>query len=122
MGPDRLIRPVFDSSDRELAAGLFESVRKLSAARVGVTRPSYSEIETAAMGVLAAAARQAGLETRFDAAANLVVEMPGARAGKPACWIGSHLDSVPEGGNFDGLAEMVKAIAPNSAVATRPEQ
>ena len=53
MGPDPLQRPVFDKADREHAAELFEAVRKLSAARAGVTRPSYSEVETATLAVLA---------------------------------------------------------------------
>jgi beta-ureidopropionase / N-carbamoyl-L-amino-acid hydrolase len=110
MGPDHPIRAVFDRTDREYAAELFEAVRKVSAGRTGVTRPSYSEVETAAMAVVAAAARVAGLDTRFDAAANLVVEIPGAPAGKPAYWTGSHLDSVPEGGNYDGLAGVVAGL------------
>lgn len=98
---------VFDRADRELAADLFESVRKLSAGRAGVTRPSYSEIETAAAELIGEAARAAGLATRSDAAANFVIEMPDAAAGAPACWIGSHLDSVPQGGNYDGLAGVI---------------
>jgi N-carbamoyl-L-amino-acid hydrolase len=110
MGPDHPIRPVFDSADRDLAAGLFESVRKLSAGRVGVTRPSYSEVETATMGVIADAGKQAGLVSRFDPAANLVIEMPGAPAGQPAYWMGSHVDSVPEGGNYDGLAGVIAGL------------
>ena len=110
MGPDQPIRPVFDRTDRQFAAELFEAVRKISAARVGVTRPSYSEVETEAMGVLAEAARGAGLDTRRDAAANLVIEIAGAPVGKPAYWMGSHLDSVPEGGNFDGLAGVVAGL------------
>lgn len=110
MGPDNLLRPVFDKADREYAAELFEAVRKVSAARVGVTRPSFSEIETAAMNVVAEAARRAGLATRHDAAANLVIEMPGQAADKPAYWMGSHLDSVPEGGNYDGLAGVVAGL------------
>jgi N-carbamoyl-L-amino-acid hydrolase len=101
---------VFDRSDREYAAELFESVRKLSAARLGVTRPSYSEIETAAMEVIASAAKASELNVRYDAAANLVVEMPHAPAARPACWMGSHLDSVPEGGNYDGLAGVVAGL------------
>jgi beta-ureidopropionase / N-carbamoyl-L-amino-acid hydrolase len=104
------MQPVFDRADREYAAELFEAVRRLSAARLGVTRPSYSETETAAMNVIAGAAQEAGLATRIDAAANLVVEMPGAPADRPACWIGSHLDSVPEGGNYDGLAGVVAGL------------
>jgi beta-ureidopropionase / N-carbamoyl-L-amino-acid hydrolase len=104
------MQPVFDRADREYAAELFEAVRRLSAARLGVTRASYSETETAAMNVIAGAAQEAGLVTRIDAAANLVVEMPGAAADRPACWIGSHLDSVPEGGNYDGLAGVVAGL------------
>jgi beta-ureidopropionase / N-carbamoyl-L-amino-acid hydrolase len=104
------MQPVFDRADREYAAELFEAVRRLSAARLGVTRASYSETETAAMNVIAGAAQEAGLATRIDAAANLVVEMPGAPADRPACWIGSHLDSVPEGGNYDGLAGVVAGL------------
>lgn len=102
--------PAFDRADRELAAELFESVRKLSAGRLGVTRPSYGEAETAAMEVIAAQARAAGLAARRDPAANLVVELGAARPGAPARWIGSHLDSVPEGGNYDGLAGVIAGL------------
>ncbi|MGQ0656303.1 MAG: hydantoinase/carbamoylase family amidase [Betaproteobacteria bacterium] len=109
MGLDRPARLVFDDADRALAEALFESVRRLSAARVGVTRPSYSDSETAAMGVIAEAAAKAGLATRFDAAANLVVELPGATS-QPGYWMGSHLDSVPEGGNYDGLAGVIAGL------------
>jgi beta-ureidopropionase / N-carbamoyl-L-amino-acid hydrolase len=100
----------FDRSDREYAAELFESVRKLSAARLGVTRPSYSDVETATLQTIQEEAKRSGLATRFDPAANLVIEMPGAPAGKPAYWMGSHLDSVPEGGNYDGLAGVVAGL------------
>lgn len=139
MGLDRPARLVFDDADRALAADLFESVRKLSAARVGVTRPSYGDGESAAIGVIAEAAAGAGLATRFDAAANLVVELPAPEnesQAKPAYWMGSHVDSVPEGGNYDGLAGviggllcLVKAKAqgvspgrPLAAVALRGEE
>lgn len=110
MGPDNPMRPVFDVADREQAAELFETVRKISAARVGVTRPSFSDVETAAMNVIAEAAAGAGLATRRDAAANLVIELPGEPAGRAAYWMGSHLDSVPEGGNYDGLAGVVAGL------------
>lgn len=110
MGPDQPMHPVFDATDRAYAAELFESVRKISAARLGVTRPSYSEAETAAMEVVARAATDSGLSARFDAAANLVIELPGMVSGKPAYWMGSHLDSVPEGGNYDGLAGVIAGL------------
>jgi beta-ureidopropionase / N-carbamoyl-L-amino-acid hydrolase len=109
MGIDRPAKMVFDEADRALAHELFESVRRLSAARVGVTRPSYGEAETAAMGALAAVAQRHGLQTSFDAAANLVITLPGAST-RPAYWMGSHLDSVPEGGNYDGLAGVIGGL------------
>ena len=98
----------FDAADRELAGELFEQVRKLSAARVGVTRPSYSEVEGAALQVIEKAARDAGLASRRDAAANLVAELHPKK--EKAVWLGSHLDSVPEGGNYDGLAGVVAGL------------
>ena len=104
------MEPVFDRADREAAAEMFEAVRKVSAARLGVTRPSYSEVETRAMQVVAAHATSLGLATRYDAGANLVVELPGSRGDQPAYWMGSHLDSVPEGGNYDGLAGVVAGV------------
>ena len=54
------MRPVFDKADREYAAELFESVRKISTARLGVTRPSYSEVETAARTSVPRPQRNAG--------------------------------------------------------------
>ncbi len=100
---------VFDENDRELAASLFERIRAMSMGRQGVTRPSYTEVETAAMRVVEEAARDAGLSTRMDAVANLVVELPMESTAKPF-WVGSHFDTVPEGGNYDGLAGCVAAL------------
>ena len=101
---------VFDQTDRDLAVQLFETVRQLSAVRLGVSRPSYGEAETATANVIIDAAQAHGLKTRFDAAANLVVELPDTQPGQPSLWIGSHLDSVPEGGNYDGLAGVITGL------------
>jgi beta-ureidopropionase / N-carbamoyl-L-amino-acid hydrolase len=109
MGVDRQPQLAFDQADRALAEGLFDQVRELSKARVGVARPSYGEAETAAMRVIADAAAREGLQSHFDAAANLVVTLPG-RGNQAAYWMGSHLDSVPEGGNYDGLAGVIAGL------------
>lgn len=106
---DRSLTPVFDEEDRRFAAELFEEVGRLSAAGRGVSRPCYSETETAALELIAAAARAAGLATRMDGAAHLLVELPGP-AGAPAYWTGSHVDTVPEGGNYDGLAGVIAGL------------
>lgn len=100
----------FDDEDRSLAAGLFSAVRDLSKAAQGVSRPAYTDTETAVLNLIASTAASYGLTSRFDGAANLVVEMPDAVAGGAATWVGSHVDSVAEGGNYDGLAGVVAGL------------
>ncbi|PPU90176.1 allantoate amidohydrolase [Xanthomonas populi] len=46
--------------------------------------------------------RQAGMQVRLDAAANLIGRYEGARTQAPALLIGSHLDSVRDAGRYDG--------------------
>lgn len=76
----------------------------------GVTRLAYTAPDLAARAYAIAQMRAAGLETRIDAVGNIF----GARAGrdrtaKPIIF-GSHVDSVPEGGNFDGPVGVFGAI------------
>lgn len=77
---------------------------------VGVSRESYGAGEQKAIEIVRRSAEKAGLETGFDAAANLVVTLPGREADKPFIAIGSHLDSVPQGGNYDGAAGVVAGL------------
>lgn len=54
--------------------------------------------------------REAGLETAVDAAGNLVGRRAGARPGRGVIMLGSHSDTVPDGGRFDGVAGVVAAL------------
>src|SRR5690242_10856675 len=47
--------------------------------------------------------RRAGMDARLDAAANLIGRRGGASPGAPALVIGSHLDTVPDAGRYDGI-------------------
>lgn len=94
---------------RPLADKLFDDIRKLSFDGVGVTRESYGAGESAAADYLRGFAQSEGIEVAADAAANLVFRLPAADD-VPAIWTGSHLDSVPQGGNFDGLAGVVAGL------------
>jgi N-carbamoyl-L-amino-acid hydrolase len=102
--------PAFNDDDRRLAATLFDAIREMSRAEQGVTRAAYSETETAVLEYLSGVAAEHGLSSRFDPAANLVVDIPGRPAEGAATWVGSHVDSVAEGGNFDGLAGVVAGL------------
>lgn len=55
--------------------------------------------------------RRAGLTTRVDAAGNLVGRREGGTPGLPALVLGSHLDTVPDAGSYDGMLGVVMAIA-----------
>jgi allantoate deiminase len=55
--------------------------------------------------------REAGMQTRQDAAGNLVGRLEGATSDAPAVVFGSHIDTVPNGGCFDGLLGVVLGIS-----------
>jgi beta-ureidopropionase / N-carbamoyl-L-amino-acid hydrolase len=76
----------------------------------GVTRASYGPGEQFAHELMARHARAIGLEVRHDAACNTYMVWPGRDRQAPAIVIGSHLDSVASGGNFDGAAGVVSGL------------
>ncbi len=76
----------------------------------GVSRVAYSEADLAGREYIKGLLRQAGLEVRVDAAGNLVGRREGRKPGLPAIMIGSHIDSVPGGGNYDGDVGVIGAI------------
>jgi N-carbamoyl-L-amino-acid hydrolase len=94
----------------DFAAGVFERLRAISADVRGVTRASYGEGEQAAHELMSAIAVDLGLEVSTDAAANTYMTLPGQDRSRPVRMVGSHLDSVPRGGNYDGAAGVVSGL------------
>lgn len=99
------------SAEIELATTLFNSLRNGSRGRLGVTRASYGEGEQMAHDLMSRLGARLDLEQRIDAAGNLYLTLPGRDRSLPAIMTGSHLDSVPEGGNYDGAAGVVAGMA-----------
>ena len=99
-----------------LAAALFDEIRAASAADAGVTRPAWSEQDQFAADRLADAARTLGLEVARDGAGNLYCTLPGRDRAAPAVLTGSHVDSVPAGGHYDGLAGAVAGLVVQAAL------
>ena len=54
--------------------------------------------------------RAAGLETRIDASGNLIGRRKGRKSALGTIMLGSHSDTVPEGGRFDGIAGVAAAL------------
>ena len=102
--------PASGSSPGAFAAALFEIFREMSFDGVGVSRETYGDGETAAMGVVEEIAAAHGFDTSWDAARNLIVSLPGRDPGLPVVATGSHLDSVPQGGNYDGAAGVIAGL------------
>ena len=91
---------------------------------IGATRIGGSPEEDAAHALAAAWLEAAGLTVDTDRAGNTY-----GRRGRPTVWVGSHLDSVPDGGRFDGALGVVAAIevaerldVPVAVVAFRDEE
>ncbi len=94
----------------DIAAGLFADIALLSADTEGVSRPAYSQTETRTLAYLETYARSSGLAVRYDAGQNLVISLPEDADSDRYMLVGSHVDSVPRGGNYDGLAGVVAGI------------
>ncbi len=94
-----------------LAGQWFDHLRRHSRSRLGVTRASYGEGEQMAHDLMRSIASDLKLEVRTDAAGNLYLTLPGVDRALPAIMTGSHLDSLPEGGNYDGAAGVVAGMA-----------
>jgi len=92
------------------AESCFEALRAATQDGPGVTRPSYQAGEQRAHDQMAAWACRLGLQVTADAAGNLSMRWPGSAPSLPAWVTGSHLDSVHQGGNFDGAAGVVAGL------------
>ncbi|TET85599.1 MAG: Zn-dependent hydrolase [Anaerolineales bacterium] len=75
----------------------------------GVNRPTFSEAHLAARKWFGERAAEAGLEVHVDGAGNHSAILRKEGASK-SILLGSHLDSVPNGGRFDGALGVVSAL------------
>lgn len=76
----------------------------------GVTRLSFTKEERAAKELVASYMREAGLRVREDAAGNLIGRREARVEEAPAVLAGSHVDSVRNGGDFDGPLGVLGAV------------
>jgi N-carbamoyl-L-amino-acid hydrolase len=95
---------------RTLAAQCFADLRQATADGAGILRPSYGPGEQKAMELIKTVAESYGLATSWDAAANLWITLEGRQPGLPPVLCGSHLDAVPQGGNYDGAAGVIAGL------------
>ncbi|HEX5465330.1 MAG TPA: Zn-dependent hydrolase [Candidatus Limnocylindrales bacterium] len=75
-----------------------------------VSRLAFTEDERRAHALVGDWLGEIGLTVRADAVGNLIAELPGSARSSGWIGVGSHLDSVPNGGRFDGIVGVVGAV------------
>jgi N-carbamoyl-L-amino-acid hydrolase len=76
----------------------------------GVSRVAFSPADIAGRDYIKKLMRDAGLAVRVDTAGNIIGRREGTDPKLPAIMTGSHIDSVPDGGNYDGDVGVLGAI------------
>ncbi len=76
----------------------------------GVTRPSLTDEDKQGRDLLASWGRSAGLAVRVDDLGNMYLRLEGTDPSAAPVLIGSHNDSVPKGGKFDGTLGVLTAL------------
>lgn len=91
----------------------------------GTNRPAHSADEKKAFELAASWMQEAGMTTKIDNFGNLIGHLQGSKPELPVLMMGSHLDSQPYGGRFDGVAgvlcaiEVVKVLFDNNIIPER---
>ena len=91
----------------------------------GTNRPAHSAEEKKAFELATSWMQEAGMTTKIDNFGNLIGHLQGSKPELPVLMMGSHLDSQPYGGRFDGVAgvlcaiEVVKTLNENNVIPER---
>lgn len=96
---------------REFAQKVFDDMQAFSKDPViGISRQGYGPLEQKVHDYVKAWAKSLDLEVKIDRCGNLFVTLPGKDRSLPCYMTGSHGDSVPQGGHYDGLAGVVAGM------------
>ncbi|HYR93215.1 MAG TPA: M20/M25/M40 family metallo-hydrolase, partial [Methylomirabilota bacterium] len=103
-----------------------DDLARIGGSGTSVSRLGLTALEQQARDLVAGWYRDAGATVRRDAAGNLYARFAGKDQGAPVVLVGSHIDSVPEGGRFDGAlgvccaAEALVSLTEASVKFARP--
>ncbi len=87
-----------------------DALYAIGGSQLGASRTAYTELEDEAHGLVSGWMEEGGLEVEVDPAGNLYGRLRGRRSEWPEVWTGSHVDSVPSGGRFDGALGVVAGL------------
>jgi allantoate deiminase len=98
--PERRAQRILDRLDTLFAIGH----------AAGTNRAGLGPGEQRAFELVAGWMEEAGLDVAFDAGGNVVGRLHGSEPDLPEVWSGSHLDTPPDGGRFDGALGTLLAL------------
>ena len=97
--------------DRERLISTLDSLASIGLCPDGsVCRRGFSLEDRQGRDQLSAWMQDAGMQVRIDAAGNLIGRLAGLDSSLPALVTGSHLDTVPTGGRFDGVLGVLAGL------------
>ncbi len=98
-----------------------KKLAEFSVGNNGISRLAFSPEEKAARLHIESLMQEIGMQTRVDAAGNLIGKLEGRDSDAAVVATGSHLDTVPEGGRLDGVLGVLCSLAAVKAAAKRDE-
>src|SRR5687768_16515239 len=96
-----------------------KEMRRRTVDEPGVTRASYGEGEQIAHDMVREWAAELDLTITHDHAGNQSMTLPGRDRAAPSVMMGSHMDSVPHGGNYDSAAGVVAGMTALARMRSR---
>jgi N-carbamoyl-L-amino-acid hydrolase len=104
------------AAQKPLVQSLLDGVATIGADPPGITRDAYGRGENEAHHLIRKAGEALGMQASIDAGANLSLRWAAGKPEAPPIIIGSHLDSIVQGGNFDGAAGVIAGIGAVAAL------
>ena len=105
--------------DKAWVVAALDGIARFGKGERGFSRLVFGEAEWGAIEYVTGLMREAGLAVRSDAFGNVIGRLEGREPGAPVVGTGSHLDTVPEGGNFDGVVGVVAGLGALMRLKTR---
>lgn len=97
--------------DRVWVSQVLAELGQFGLGEQGIFRPAFGDADRAARAFVVSLLQEEGLTVTQDMAGNIIGRLPGTDPTAPAVATGSHLDTVPGVGKFDGAAGVVAGVA-----------
>ncbi|MCX7780964.1 MAG: Zn-dependent hydrolase, partial [Negativicutes bacterium] len=89
--------------ERDRVKAIIEQIAQYGRGMRGANRLAFTEGEKEARDYVISLMQEIGMTVRIDAFGNVIGRLEGTDEQAPAVVTGSHLDTVPEGGDYDGV-------------------